>query len=126
MPATCPTIQLFGNALGQPASTSYFGAARTSIDCTSATSAATTAKRANIGTSFECYRIISAVAVYEIDDAYKRDSLSLEPMIWLPAYAAAGAIVGFLAGLLGIGGGMTLVPVLSALFSAQQLTPDHT
>jgi uncharacterized membrane protein YfcA len=47
-------------------------------------------------------------------------------MIWLPAYAAAGAIVGFLAGLLGIGGGMTLVPILSALFVAQSLTPDHT
>ena len=47
-------------------------------------------------------------------------------MIWLPAYAAAGAIVGFLAGLLGIGGGMTLVPILSALFVAQALTPDHT
>jgi uncharacterized membrane protein YfcA len=47
-------------------------------------------------------------------------------MLWLPAYAAAGAIVGFLAGLLGIGGGMTLVPVLSALFVAQALTPDHT
>ena len=47
-------------------------------------------------------------------------------MIWLPAYAAVGAIVGFLAGLLGIGGGMTLVPILSALFVAQSLTPDHT
>jgi uncharacterized membrane protein YfcA len=47
-------------------------------------------------------------------------------MLWLPAYAAAGAIVGFLAGLLGIGGGMTLVPILSALFVAQALTPDHT
>jgi uncharacterized membrane protein YfcA len=47
-------------------------------------------------------------------------------MIWLPAYAAVGAFVGFLAGLLGIGGGMTLVPILSAIFAAQQLTPDHT
>ena len=47
-------------------------------------------------------------------------------MIWLPAYAAAGAIVGFLAGMLGIGGGMTLVPILSAIFAAQALTPDHT
>ena len=47
-------------------------------------------------------------------------------MIWLAAYAVSGALVGFLAGLLGIGGGMTLVPVLSALFLAQALTPDHT
>jgi len=37
-----------------------------------------------------------------------------------------GAFVGFLAGLLGIGGGMTLVPILAALFSAQALTPDHS
>ena len=47
-------------------------------------------------------------------------------MIWLVAYAASGAIVGFLAGLLGIGGGMTLVPILSALFVAQAMTPDHS
>ena len=46
-------------------------------------------------------------------------------MIWLAAYAVAGALVGFLAGLLGIGGGMTLVPVLAAFFLAQGLTPDH-
>ena len=47
-------------------------------------------------------------------------------MIWLAIYASAGAFVGFLAGLLGIGGGMTLVPILSALFAAQQLAPEHT
>ena len=47
-------------------------------------------------------------------------------MMWLAAYAAAGALVGFLAGLLGIGGGMTLVPILSALFSAQSLAPGYT
>lgn len=46
-------------------------------------------------------------------------------MIWLVAFAAAGAFVGLLAGLLGIGGGMTLVPVLAALFDAQALSPDH-
>jgi uncharacterized membrane protein YfcA len=45
---------------------------------------------------------------------------------WFAAYAAVGAFVGFLAGLLGIGGGMTLVPILAALFAAQSLTPDHT
>jgi uncharacterized protein len=46
-------------------------------------------------------------------------------MIWWIAYIAAGAGVGFLAGLLGIGGGMTLVPILAALFSAQHLAPDY-
>jgi uncharacterized membrane protein YfcA len=46
-------------------------------------------------------------------------------MIWFAAYALAGATVGFLAGLLGIGGGMTLVPILAALFSAQHFAPGH-
>jgi uncharacterized membrane protein YfcA len=45
---------------------------------------------------------------------------------WLLAYALTGAFVGFLAGLLGIGGGMTLVPILAAMFAAQHLAPDHT
>lgn len=45
---------------------------------------------------------------------------------WMLAYFATGAFVGFLAGLLGIGGGMTMVPVLAAMFTAQQLAPDHT
>jgi uncharacterized protein len=44
---------------------------------------------------------------------------------WLLAYAAAGAFVGLLAGLFGIGGGMTLVPILAALFEAQGLAPGH-
>lgn len=46
-------------------------------------------------------------------------------MEWMAAYAVTGALVGFLAGLLGIGGGMTLVPILAALFTAQMLTADH-
>ena len=46
-------------------------------------------------------------------------------MIWFLAYFLSGAFVGVLAGLLGIGGGMTLVPVLAALFTAQHFAPDH-
>jgi len=42
------------------------------------------------------------------------------------AYFATGAFVGVLAGMLGIGGGMTLVPILAAMFAAQQFAPDHT
>jgi uncharacterized membrane protein YfcA len=46
-------------------------------------------------------------------------------MTWFLAYVAAGAVIGLLAGLLGIGGGMTVVPVLAALFAAQSFAPDH-
>lgn len=46
--------------------------------------------------------------------------------VWIFAYVATGAFVGFLAGLLGIGGGMTLVPILAAMFAAQGLAPEHT
>ncbi len=46
-------------------------------------------------------------------------------MTWFAAYLAAGAFVGFMAGLLGVGGGMMLVPMLAALFSAQHFAPDH-
>ena len=47
-------------------------------------------------------------------------------MAWMALYVLTGALVGFLGGLLGIGGGMMLVPILAALFTAQALTPDHT
>lgn len=47
-------------------------------------------------------------------------------MGWWLAYLATGAFVGVLAGLLGIGGGMTLVPILAAMFSAQALAPEHS
>jgi uncharacterized protein len=39
--------------------------------------------------------------------------------LWLVAYLALGTFVGFLAGLLGIGGGMVMVPFLLILFQAQ-------
>ncbi|HEX6136120.1 MAG TPA: sulfite exporter TauE/SafE family protein [Casimicrobiaceae bacterium] len=43
----------------------------------------------------------------------------------LPVLLALGAIVGFLAGLLGIGGGMTLVPLLTIIFTAEDFPGDH-
>ena len=41
------------------------------------------------------------------------------------AFLVLGAIVGFLAGLLGIGGGMTMVPLLTIVFSRQGFAPEH-
>ena len=46
-------------------------------------------------------------------------------MEWWFSYLCLGAIVGFFAGLLGIGGGLIMVPVLSFLFSAQNFPPDR-
>lgn len=47
-------------------------------------------------------------------------------MTWVAAYVAVGVFIGFLSGLLGIGGGLTLVPVLAAVFDAQKLTGEHS
>ena len=46
-------------------------------------------------------------------------------MEWWLGYLFLGAIVGFFAGLFGIGGGLVMVPVLSFLFSAQDFPPDR-
>lgn len=46
-------------------------------------------------------------------------------MHWWLAYLAIGAAVGFLAGLLGIGGGAVMVPLLVLVFTAQGLPPEH-
>lgn len=43
----------------------------------------------------------------------------------VPLFVALGLVVGFLAGLLGIGGGMTMVPVLTMVFAAQRFPADH-
>jgi uncharacterized membrane protein YfcA len=44
---------------------------------------------------------------------------------WWWAYLAIGAAVGFLAGLLGIGGGMVLVPMLFFVFTAKGFAVEH-
>jgi uncharacterized protein len=48
----------------------------------------------------------------------------IDPHIVL-AYLAIGALVGFLAGMLGIGGGATMVPILVLLFEAQDFPREH-
>lgn len=42
-----------------------------------------------------------------------------------PIFLALGAFVGFMAGLLGIGGGFTMVPVLVEVFSSQGFAREH-
>jgi uncharacterized membrane protein YfcA len=44
---------------------------------------------------------------------------------WWLGYLCLGAVVGFFAGLLGIGGGLIMVPVLSFIFYAQNFPPDR-
>ncbi|MGW8270323.1 MAG: sulfite exporter TauE/SafE family protein, partial [Burkholderiales bacterium] len=46
-------------------------------------------------------------------------------MEWWFAYLLIGAVVGFLAGLLGIGGGMIIVPLLVFVFSAKGFPEAH-
>lgn len=46
-------------------------------------------------------------------------------MEWWWAYLLTGAAVGFLAGLLGIGGGMVMVPALVFIFTAKGFPADH-
>ena len=44
---------------------------------------------------------------------------------WWWAYLALGAFVGFFSGLLGIGGGSAMVPVLAFVFAAKGFASDH-
>jgi uncharacterized protein len=44
---------------------------------------------------------------------------------WLAAYLVVGAFVGFFAGLLGVGGGGIMVPVLTSMFTAQDFPDEH-
>jgi len=45
--------------------------------------------------------------------------------VWLLGYLALGAVAGFFAGLLGVGGGAIMVPVLALLFAAQDFPQEH-
>ena len=45
--------------------------------------------------------------------------------LWTAGYLAIGAAVGFFAGMLGIGGGAIMVPLLVMLFEAQGLPREH-
>lgn len=46
-------------------------------------------------------------------------------MIWIIGYLALGAVAGFFAGLLGVGGGAIMVPVLALMFAAQGFPEAH-
>ncbi len=48
----------------------------------------------------------------------------MDPVL-VVAFLALGAVVGFLAGLLGLGGGMTMVPLLTLVFTRQGFAPEH-
>lgn len=45
--------------------------------------------------------------------------------LWLLGYLALGMFSGFCAGMFGIGGGVVMVPILTALFAAQQFPHEH-
>ena len=50
--------------------------------------------------------------------------MSFDP--WWLSYPLLGVFAGFIAGLFGVGGGLTLVPILFMLYTAQGFPPEHT
>jgi uncharacterized membrane protein YfcA len=55
----------------------------------------------------------------------EKGSLSHGMIDWWWAYLAVGAFVGFFSGMLGIGGGSAMVPVLAFIFAAKGFPPAH-
>ena len=55
----------------------------------------------------------------------KADQASLKVSIWWLGYPLLGAFAGFAAGLFGVGGGLTIVPLLLLLFTAQDFPVQH-
>src|SRR4051812_9437396 len=53
------------------------------------------------------------------------NTMLLEPQL-IAELALLGAVTGFLAGLLGIGGGMLMVPFISIILSAKGYPPEYT
>ncbi len=51
--------------------------------------------------------------------------ISMVNLDWLAIYIALGIFVGFMAGLLGIGGGGILVPILVSIFTYQGIAAEH-
>src|SRR5438477_508432 len=53
---------------------------------------------------------------------FMRDPMTVTLVI---ALLMLGAVAGFLAGLLGLGGGMIMVPLLTLIFTQQGFPPEH-